>query len=145
MIKRDNCWIWSYNPLNSLKPKLIDERSVGKWLIYRPKEYMEKIFPQIDKLIDDGQIYEAKYSHRENKNRDLDPFYDRIPVLCVYADDKTRESTKKCLIKIGVLPKTWKYDSQTREDWLPNGKLYLEFKRKYEQDKENKNGCAKRN
>lgn len=138
MIKKDNCWIWSYNPLNSLSPNLIDKKSVGKWLIYGSKEYMEKIFPLIDELIDNGQIYKAKYSHRENKNRDLDPFYDKTPVLCVYADDNTKEATKKFLMKIGVLPKTWKYDSQTIEDWLPNGKLYQEVKRISEQDKENK-------
>lgn len=123
MIKKDPVFVWAINSKNKLK----DPDSTGKWLIWGTKDFMEEIFPKINNLIDKGILYKAKYAHRENKN--IDPYWSKDPILCVYADDSNKEKTLKELKKLGITPSSWKYDLETIEDWKPGGKLYEEVKK----------------
>jgi len=123
MIRKDKGWVWSINKDNQLEDRL----SVGKWITFGSKEFMEDVFPKIDQLVESGKIYQAKYAHRENK--DTDPFWQNQPVLCVYADDLTKEQTLQEIRALGIRPSEWKYDSQTRLDWQPGGGLYEKIKK----------------
>lgn len=123
MIKKDKIWVWSYN----LNNKLQDEKSVGKWLLNAKLDYFVKIFNSIDTLVENGVIYRAKYSHKERI--DLDPLPLSPPVLCVYADDLSKESTLQELLKLGIKPISWKYEYQTTEEWKPGGLLFEESKK----------------
>ena len=124
MIVKDEVWVWSFNKNNKLK----DPSTLGKWIVWGSKEFMEKIFPKINDLVDRGIIYRAKYAHRENK--DADPFYDKKPVLIVYADDKSKQKTLKVLKELKIEPVRWTYESETEAAWRPGGKLYEEAKRR---------------
>ena len=125
MIIKKSCFTWSINPSNK-----IDRKTVGKWIIWGSKEYIETLFFKIDKLVEKGLIYRAKYAHRENK--DEDPFWYKEPMMCVYADDKTKESVLKILKRLGVKRTTWKYDKQTEKDWQLGGRLYEEAKKRHQ-------------
>jgi hypothetical protein len=121
MIRKDKVWMRSGNENNSLE----DRASCGKWVIYGTQDELRKVFPKINSLVDQGRIFQAKYSHRENPEHDLLP--NHPPVLCVYADDKTKDKTREELKLLGLEPAFWKYDYETREDWKPGGKLYQEM------------------
>lgn len=121
MIRKDLVWVRSGNDSNSLE----DRASSGKWVIYGTLREFKEAFPKIDLLINQGRIFRAKYSHRENPEHD--PLPDHPPVLCVYADDLTKEKTREELQLLGLEPAFWKYDYETREDWKPGGKLYQEM------------------
>jgi hypothetical protein len=117
MIKRTNVWVWSYNINN--KPK--DVSSEGKWLIEGEVEEFKRIFPYIDFLVDKGTIYRAKYTHKECPAEDPLPL--SSPILCVYADDKTKDRVKIELLNLGLKPEVWKYEKDTRKDWEVGGEL----------------------
>jgi len=120
MIEETNCWVWSNNPNN----KLVEESSKGKWIITGSLTYMRRVFPKVDTLVEQGKIYGAKYSHK--KNLPLEPLPYNKPVMCVFADDQTKDTTLEELLKIGIKPSEWKYGYETKEDWKPGGKLYEE-------------------
>lgn len=103
----------------------------GKWLIFGPKAYMEKLARLINPFVESGQIDRAKYCKKEPG---FDPFPNRKDyVMCVYADDRKRDEIKRLLESLGVERLTWKYDRQTFEDWEPRGKLFEESRRQLEQ------------
>lgn len=116
MIKKDDCFVWSINLLNE-----IDKKTVGKWIVWGSKSYMNSIFPKIDEMVLKGEIYRAKYAHRENK--EIDPSWNKEPVMCIYADDNTKDKTLNLLRELNIKPVSWKYDEQTRQDWKPGGRL----------------------
>ena len=124
MIKKGKVWVCSSNPANKLK----DINSSGKWIYFESKEFMEMIFPKIDRLVEKGVIYSAKYAHRENKMKD--PFFGDRPVLCVYADKYSKKVTQMHLRKLGIKIISWKYDIQTIFDWAHGGKLFEESKKR---------------
>ncbi|MBU1198304.1 MAG: hypothetical protein KKF46_04515 [Nanoarchaeota archaeon] len=121
MIRKTKVCVWSYNKKNKLEDKL----TTGKWIKTGFVKYFEKIFPEINKLVDQGAIFRAKYTHKENSEYDPLPHF--TPILCVYGDDKTKERTKNELIKLGIIPDEWKYDTETKKDWAPDGKLHNEY------------------
>jgi len=118
MIGKDESWIWAYNEKNELE----DISTTGKWLYWASLGVMEEKFPRINDLVDQGIIYRAKYSHRENE--EVDSFWHKDPVLCVIADDTSKERTLNELHKLGIKPVRWKYNSETKVDRAPGGKLY---------------------
>lgn len=120
MIKKDEVWVGSINSENELE----DSSSAGKWIVNGSKEYMKTIFPKINRLVNMGRVYRAKYSHKENK--DEDPLQYHEPVLCVYADDKTKTKTLEEIMKLGIIPAKWKYEYEIRADWQQGGQLYEE-------------------
>jgi len=117
MIVKDSSWVHSYN----LKNELEDPDSTGKWLIWDNLGKIKGFFPKIDVLVDQGVLYMAKYTHKKNKLADRQPF--EPPVCCVYADNLTKDRIYRILEQIGITPKEWKYDSETREDWKPGGEF----------------------
>jgi len=127
MILKDACWVWSVN----LENKLEDSDSVGKWLFWAPKPYLVEVFPKIDALVEEGKIYKAKYAHRGYPT--TDSFWNGNPVLCVYADDNTKDTTLTELSKLGVNSVEWKYDSQTKIDRKLGGVLYKKSERAIEE------------
>lgn len=114
MIEKNYVWMISSNPNN-----IIDTSTAGKWIV-KGKNF-RKIFKDIDKLVNQGIIYKAKYTHKEFPWHDPLPL--EKPVLCVYADDKTKESTYNEMLKLGIEPVFWKYNAETANDWSENGKL----------------------
>ncbi len=122
-MRKDDCFVWSINQLNK-----IDKKTVGKWIIWGPKSFIESIFPKIDELVMKGDLYQAKYTHRENKDKKVDPFCNKEMMMCVYADDKTKENTLKILTALDIKPVSWKYDKQTERDWKPGGRLFEQAK-----------------
>lgn len=122
MLHKTKIWTWSYNPNN-----IDTNSSSGKWLITNSTKYFKDIFPKIDFLVNDGVIFRAKYSHKENLDYDPLPFSE--PVMCVYADNSTKDSTLEELVKLGLKVDSWRYDSETRLDWKQGGKLYEESKK----------------
>lgn len=114
MLDKTYVWIISYNPDN-----VIDWKTSGKWIV--KGKHFKSIFREIDKLVGMGIIYKAKYTHKEFPERDPLPF--EKPVLCVYADDKTKESTYNELLNLGLYPEYWKYNSETAKDWAEGGDL----------------------
>lgn len=114
MISKDYIWLRSYNPDNQ-----IDHSTAGKWILH-PRSF-KRLFKKINELVDKGTIYGAKYTHKEFSEKDNLP-YDK-PVLCVYADDKTKGSTYEELVNLGIFPERWKYERETLEDWKESGYL----------------------
>jgi len=123
MISESKVWMFSNNSEN----KTLDESTKGKWLVKGSLKYFEKTFPKIDYLVEQGKIYAAKYTHKKNINEEMLPF--NKPEMCVYADDKTKEKTLEELLNLGIKKAEWKYNSETRKDWQPGGKLYKESER----------------
>jgi hypothetical protein len=95
--------------------KKIDISTEGKWIIHGKLKYFKKIFPEIKALVDQGVIRGAKYKHEENILLDFFPYSESV--LCVYADDYTKELVFRELETIGLKPERWKYDSETAEEW----------------------------
>ncbi|MFH1331743.1 MAG: hypothetical protein ABIH63_00470 [archaeon] len=123
MIMGGAVWAYSYNPKNRLK----DKNSCGKWVVRIPLDQIDEFFSKVNNLVLEGKVYAAKISHKRYPNNDPLPHF--LPVLCVYADDVTKDSALKELLKIGIKPSFWKYDWQTNDDWKPGGILYEESKR----------------
>jgi len=103
MIDRDYFWIWSYNEENEC-----DRDTLGKWCVITDVATLEKFFPAIDDLVEEGKIYQAKYSHQNNPDYDLVSYPD--PLLCVYADNDTRDKTLKLLEELGLETDEWLYN-----------------------------------
>ncbi|MBN2458782.1 hypothetical protein JXB28_00710 [Candidatus Woesearchaeota archaeon] len=120
MLKKDNVWTWSINCNNTLEDKL----SEGKWIVTGSKEQLSAMFQKINVLVEQGRLYKAKYSHKENPAEDL--FADKEPIMVVYANDKTKEKAKQELARLGLAPSFWKYEWESKRDWMPGGKLYQE-------------------
>jgi hypothetical protein len=118
MIKKGSVWTWSINCNNRLEDKLTE----GKWVVIGTKEYLALMFPKINVLVEQGRIYKAKYSPKENLEDD--PFPDSQPVMIIYADDKTKEKAREELMRLGMTPDFWKYEWETKRDWQPGGELY---------------------
>jgi hypothetical protein len=118
MISKDNTWLYSQNAHNIL----MDERTKGKWI--REGKLSKRDIMTLDALVEQGAIYSAKYAHKEQPDRDPLPF--SPPVLCVYADDGSKERTRELLQTIGLQPLFWKYNWETIRDWQPGGELYEE-------------------
>jgi len=121
MLNTGDLWINSYNPKN--KPSNKDTE--GKWIIRGEKTLLNKLFDKINKLVDKGKINSAKYNPKENLKTDLLPYWK--PVICVYADDDSKDEVKKILENLGAEVSEWKYNSQTEMDWSVGGKLYREY------------------
>lgn len=126
---------WVYIVPSEEKPLELSEEEYlehyGKWLMFGPRVYMEKLAGLIDPLVENGQIDRAKYCKKE-------PGFDSFPnrkdyVMCVYSDNRKRNEVKQLLEKLGVKSMTWKYDRRTFEDWKPGGKLFEESRRELEQ------------
>lgn len=120
MIAEDNVWVWSYNKENEFQ----DKDSCGKWTLTGTVDYFLSVFGSIDELVNKGDIHMAKFSHRKHLFYDSLPYND--PVLCIYADDLTKDRTYDLLQELGIEPEEWKYDSDTKKDWEKGGKLWKE-------------------
>lgn len=104
MILERNTWIFTLNKKNELK----NPNTSGKWLIFGKEKYLKLLFKDINNLVDKGKIFQAKLSKFPSKNQTL--------VICIYADDTTKEPTWKELEKLRCKKRNWKYDSQTKEE-----------------------------
>ncbi|MFH1173549.1 MAG: hypothetical protein V1725_00255 [archaeon] len=118
MIHKTNVWVWSYNKNNTP----LDFSTAGKWLSSGTPKRFAKLFPTIDALVEQGLLFKAKYTHKENL--DYDPLPYEKSVLCVYADGITKEQVKNIIRGLGTRSLTWKYETQSIKDWLPGGTLY---------------------
>jgi len=100
--------------------KMNDEylRHWGKWLIFEPKKLLKELAKKLDFYVEKGEIPSAKYARTPQLGS-------KVPVMCVYCDDRERETIWAILLKLGVKTKIWKYDRQTIEDWKPNGRLFI--------------------
>ncbi len=85
-------------------------------------ERIKSYFSDISAHVENGRIAGAKYSHKEEKERDA--FSDWPPILMVYADDHDKDLVKLIMASVGIRSPTWKYDAQTAQDWRPGGELY---------------------
>jgi len=65
----------------------------------------------IDGYVRKGSICEAKLSLHGTH-----PLLDLPSVLCVYADDKTKDSTLELLLENGIEPVEWKYEWETKQE-----------------------------
>ena len=128
MASRYGLWIVANNPKYQS-----DSSSCGKWVVEGSLEKIRMIFPALERLVGEGKIPTVKYSHKEDLEND--PFPYSPPVMCVYADDRTKEKTLEELTKLGIKPTGWKYDQETIADWEEGGKLYEESKRQRERFK----------
>ena len=117
MIKTTDVWVWSYN----LENEQLDTLTKGKWLVYASLDHLASVFQSVDVLVERGAIYMAKYSHKQNLY--LDPFPLSEPVMCVYADDRTKADVRLELLNLGVMPDRWKYESETKDDLSEDGEL----------------------
>lgn len=128
MLKIDGECLWSINGDNMLaRPE-----SVGKWYFRTTglSQAMDLIF-RIDRLVETGTMYRAKVYHRLYPEKD--PFYAVKPVICLYADDDTKERARKLVMALGINTRpVWKYDSQSRIDWAKGGRLYIKVQRMQE-------------
>jgi hypothetical protein len=104
MIEKEDYWTWSKNPMNQLD----DPSTVGKWIFVMPLSEVEEIFPQIDELVEDGVLYKAKYPHQEHADYDFNRF--PLPVVCVYADNYSKEETLRVMNDLGWESDEWRYD-----------------------------------
>ena len=118
MIEREDYWTWSRNSMNQLE----DPSTVGKWIFVVPLSDVEEMFPKIDELVEEGILYKAKYPHQEH------PDYDRgrypLPVVCVYADNSTKDSTLKLMNSLGWESDEWRYDGSGEASvlsYIPEG------------------------
>lgn len=106
-----------------------DKKSTGKWLLFSSKrELKDHLIPFFLTSTNDRKIHHIKYAKRTS---DKDPFKDKQPVVCFYADKNTKTKVLNTILKTGI-PKerlSWKTDKQTYEDWKPGGKLFEQTKK----------------
>lgn len=110
-------WLWSLSSRN----KKLDRTTCGKWIVKGNAKDLFEYLSDIDKSVEKGELYGAKMAHRVFP--DCDVFHDDEPVLCIYADDSSKERTFKILKRLGIKPNIWKYDFETAIDWSPEGVL----------------------
>ena len=104
MIEEDAYWVWSCSETNQLE----DPQSTGKWIIRGlSKHRLWDLIKSIDDLVEEGILYKAKFS-AEDPDRDWER---NQTVLCVYADDSTKDETLRVLQEeLDLKPAEWKYD-----------------------------------
>src|SRR3989344_9486019 len=107
MIERGDYWVWSVNDDNELE----DPDTVGKWIIVAPMRIIKNAFQSINELVETGEIYKAKYPHQQHPEYDWDRY--PLPVLCVYADNTTKDRTLELLKDLGLETDEWRYDSNS--------------------------------
>ena len=101
----------------------LDKKTTGKWLIFDKLENLDYLFHKLNPFIENGKLSHIKFTHRALD----DPFKDKTPVMCIYADDNNKEEVWNILSKLGVNKKIWKYDAQTYKDWKNGGRLDKEW------------------
>lgn len=130
MIKEDNVFCHAGNPKNK-----VDRKSVGKWITFGKLEIIISLFNKLAPLTDSGNIYQMKYTHK--KDYLADPFPNDLPMICIYADDKTKQNTLKEINNVISSKKKyqklselfWKYNSEIKKDWEKGGKLREKYER----------------
>jgi hypothetical protein len=103
----------------------IEEEITGKWLCFGPMKELH-LYPRlIDKLVEEGTLRKVKIAR---KDPSCDPFPHKECVMCIFtsSDEGEKNSVAAILKDIGLSPVTWKSEVETQQDWLPDGKLYLE-------------------
>ena len=121
----DLAWVFIINP-KMVWPYCTEEEQLehnGKWLIRGSESFIKGLAKSVEPLVEAGEIIQAKYTKK-------DPRYELFPdekhwTMCVYADDRNRETVLSTLASLGVSLGIveWKYDRQTLQDWSKNGRF----------------------
>jgi len=98
----------------------------GKWLFFGEGEKVAGLIPEIDALVEGGELLGALVS-RKVPGEDAFPHKDHV--LCVYTTagkDDIERARAVMVEKLGLVPVLWKSDTQTFSDFKPGGWLRLE-------------------
>ena len=99
---------------------------VGKWLYFGDTSFIHSLLPELDDLVEKGEIRAVKISR---KIPEYDPFPEKPCVMCVFTSDEQyeKEKVKKLLkSKFNIEVTVWKSEEQTLKDWEEGGWLRIQ-------------------
>ena len=124
MIIKDPYW-FNIIPTRPITKKNPESNNIGKWMCFGSKEEIHLYLDLMNTLVEDGTFRSVKVSTKEPAT---DLFPHKECVMCIFTsnDEVEKDQVKKRLRQIGLDPKVWKSDNQTKVDWTTNGKLFQE-------------------
>lgn len=90
----------------------------GKWVILDEREKLDELAVKLNPYVESRAIQSIKYDRSPQKIFDLDEC-----AMLVFCDDRERDEVWKILSNLGVTLKTWVYERETIEMWMPGGLL----------------------
>ena len=99
---------------------------VGKWLYFGDTSFIHSLLPELDDLVEKGEIRAVKISR---KIPEYDPFPEKPCVMCVFTSDEQYEKERvKNLLKskFNIEVTVWKSEEQTLKDWEKGGWLRIQ-------------------
>ena len=90
----------------------------GKWIILGEREKLDEMAAKLDPYVEDRTIQSIKYDRSPQKIFGLEEC-----ALLAFCDDRERDEVWGILAGLGVTLKSWVYERETIEMWMPGGFL----------------------
>ena len=90
----------------------------GKWILFGPRNKLDKIGKSLDPHVDSGIIPCFKYDRKPLVNLGMEEC-----VMSIYCDVRDREQVWEKIAGTGERLKAWIFDRETVQMWLPGGRL----------------------
>jgi hypothetical protein len=91
----------------------------GKWLVDGLRRALDELARKLDTHVEAGDIACIKYERKPRTDLGKD-----LCTMCVYCDERCRDDVLQIILANGGWkPRTWRYDRETINKWLPGGKL----------------------
>lgn len=90
--------------------------SWGKWLVFGEAEGLWKLARALDPFVEERIVPGVKFDREYVAEFGLDRC-----VMCVYCHEKDREDVWEVLSQLGVQDRSWIFERETVERWMPGG------------------------
>jgi len=90
----------------------------GKWIILGERETLDELAAKLDPYVEKRAIQSIKYDRSPQKIFELAEC-----AMLVFCDDRERDEVWEILSRVGVTLKSWVYERETIEMWMPGGLL----------------------